>query len=326
MAGGPTTPELVAAVCNAGAFGMLAAGYRSVEQLADDLAATRQLSSAPFGVNLFARESTAPQLEAAARYRERLVPLAERLGVGVADVANSPGDDHYAAKLDLLVEERVPFVSFTFGLPSADEMARLHDANIAVGITVAGLEDARAALALDPDFLIVQGPEAGGHRGTLDQAAAPDPHSLNRLFAEVLPLARAHGARLIAAGGISTPERARDLLAVGADAVALGTLFLTTHESGTRPRHREALLAGERETVVTRAFSGRNARALRNRFVDEFDLVAPASYPLVHYLTKPIRDASTDNPEYLNLWAGVNYRDCRDESVADLLARFTDLV
>jgi nitronate monooxygenase len=323
MAGGPTTPELVAAVSNLGALGTLAGGYLSAEAFEEKLSATRGLTDEPFAVNLFAPEATAPDVPAAERFRERLLPLAERLGVEVPEV-RVPGDDAFFEKLATLEASPVPLVTFTFGMPDHAVVKRLRAVGTAVGITVASVEDAVLAFEVEPEVLIVQGPSAGGHRANFDQAALPDQLSLDQLLARILPLARVARASIIATGGIDTPERARTLLDAGADAVALGTAFLTVRESGTRPPHREALLAGTRETVVTRAFSGRNARGLRNRFIDEFDLVAPASYPIVHFLTKSIRDASSDGPEYLNLWAGENYRSCRDETAEELLGRFAE--
>lgn len=321
MAGGPTTPELVAAVSNGGGLGTLAGGYLSAAKLRDQLTATRALTNEPFAVNLFAPEATPPDRAGAEQYRARLLPLAKRLGVDLPAIAEA-GDDDYAAKVDALVAEPLSLVTFTFGLPSADDIERLRGVGSAIGITVASVADAALALQLAPEILLVQGPAGGGHRAMLDQSAAPDTVPLEELLARILPRARAAGARVVAAGGIAAPERARRLLDAGAAAASLGTAFLTVREAGTRPVHREALLSGERETVLTRAFSGRMARGLRNRFIDEFDLVAPASYPLVHFLTKPIRDASSDGPEYLNLWAGENYRSCRDETVAELLRRF----
>ncbi|WP_282851411.1 nitronate monooxygenase [Gulosibacter sediminis] len=323
MAGGPTTPELVAAVSNFGALGTLAGGYLSAEAFAEKLAATRALTAEPFAVNLFVPESTPADVAAAERYRERLIPLAERLGVEVPEVCD-PGDDAFFEKIEALEASPVPLVTFTFGMPDLQVVKRLRAVGTAIGVTIASVEDAVMAFETGPEVLIVQGPAAGGHRANFDQSTIPDSLSLDQLLARILPLARVARASIIATGGIDTPERARSLLDAGADAVALGTAFLTVQEAGTRPPHREALLAGTRETVVTRAYSGRNARGLRNRFIDEFDLVAPASYPIVHFLTKPIRDASSDSPEYLNLWAGENYRSCRDETTEELLSRFSE--
>lgn len=323
MAGGPTTPELVAAVSQHGGLGTLAGGYLAAMKFDEQFAATRALTNEPFAVNLFAPEATAPDRAGAEHYRERLLPLAERLGVDLPVIGDA-GDDDYAAKLDTLVATPAALVTFTFGLPQPEDVERLRRAGSAIGITVASVADATLALQLAPEMLVVQGPAAGGHRALLDQGATPDALPLEELLARIRPLAEAAGTRVVAAGGIDTPERARRLLDAGAAAVSLGTAFLTVREAGTRAVHREALLAGERETVLTRAFSGRVARGLRNRFIDEFDLLAPVSYPLVHFLTKPIRDASSDGPEYLNLWAGENYRSCRDETVEELLDRFAD--
>ena len=126
---------------------------------------------------------------------------------------------------------------------------------------------------------------------------------------------------IIAAGGVGGRSDVRALLAAGADAVQVGTLLLTADEAGTRRPHREALLARDRDTVLTRCFSGRLARALVNDFTLRYTDVAPAAYPHVHYLTSPIRAAAADvgDPEGLNLWAGVGHRSCRAASAAEIL-------
>ncbi|OYO06031.1 NAD(P)H-dependent flavin oxidoreductase [Enemella evansiae] len=314
MAGGPSTPELVAAVCEAGGFGYLPAGYLTADALAERIARTRELTERPFGVNLFVPEPQ--QRQDLSAYAESLRPDAERLGAAVGKLDWSD-TDHWAAKLELLAGDPVAVVSFTFGLPSAEEAERLHAAGSALVGTITTVPEARAAADRGMDALCVQGPDAGGHRGTHRVTDEPSTLPLADLLAEVRAAVE---LPLIATGGIGTAAQIRELLAAGATAVQLGSLFLRCPEAGTNETHRKALTR-RRDTVVTRAFSGRPARGLRNRFIDEHDADAPAAYPQVNQLTGPLRKAAAaaGDADSLHLWAGTNYRRAVDLPAADLV-------
>jgi nitronate monooxygenase len=298
MAGGPSTPELVAAAGEAGAFGFLAAGYLGPDTLRAQIAATRGMTATPFGVNLFvpSAESTA-DLTA---YRDRVAADAQRFGV-------EPGtptwdDDHYPAKLDVVIDAKVPVVSFTFGLPQPADIARLRAAGSFLVATVTTPAEARAAHGMDA--LVVQGWAAGAHRGSFTaDAAAYDLLPLLRLVAAETDLP------LIATGGLIHGADVAAVLVAGAVAAQLGTAFLRCPEAGTLPAYRAALVAGGRETVVTRAFSGRSARGMVNQFINDHDAHAPVAYPQIHYLTRPIRAAAAKagDPEAMALWAGQGY-------------------
>lgn len=324
MAGGPSTPQLVAAVSEAGGLGFLAAGYLSPETMQAQIAQTRQLTAAPFGVNLFVPETERPEPQALEDYARALKPLAERLGAAPPTVGEFD-DDAYPAKLEALFSDPVPVVSFTFGLPSRETVQELQQLGTAVVLTVSSAEDASIAAALDPDALAVQGAEAGGHRATLRMSAEPNTLGVLELLAQVREVTE---LPLIAAGGIGTPARAAELIGAGAQAVQVGTAFLTTREAGTKPPHRRALLTAAAQngapTVVTRAFSGRPARALVNSFTEEFDALAPVGYPYLHHMTSPLRAAAAraEDAEHLNLWAGTSHASCREESAAELTRRF----
>lgn len=326
MAGGPSTPELVAAVSAAGGLGFLAGGYLSAEKLVAQIHRLRELTDAPFGVNLFVPEHDRPDTMALKHYARALAPLAERLGVESPHVPDFD-DDAYPAKLELLLAEPVAVVSFTFGLPSAQTVRRLQEAGTAVVLSVASAEDAQAAAALAPDALTVQGAEAGGHRATLSMTAEPNTLGLDELLAAVGAVT---DLPLIAAGGIATPQRAAEVIGAGAAAVQVGTAFLTTQEAGTKPPHRRRLLeaaaAGCARTLVTRSFSGRPARALANIFTEQFDALAPAGYPHVHHMTSPVRAAAAraEDAEHLNLWAGTAHAACREESAGELVRRLAE--
>ncbi|TCI98845.1 nitronate monooxygenase [Aeromicrobium sp. IC_218] len=317
MAGGTTTVDLAAAVTGAGGIGLLAAGYRTPEDLAAQVAALRERTDA-VGVNLFVPSDERPDVAEVRAYAERLRPEADALGVTLTDPP-LVDDDHWDAKVDLLVSDPVPFVSLTFGLPPAADVRRLQQAGTRVLATVTTADEAREAEELGVDGLVVQGPSAGGHSATFDP----------RRTIEDVPTAdvvRAVGAAtrlpLVAAGGVAGPADVRALLEAGVEAVQVGTLLLRSDESGAGPTHREALTDPRfTETVVTHAFTGRPARALRNAFADRHGATAPVGYPAVHHLTRELRAtaARQGDAEHVHLWAGTGYRHAPTGPAADVV-------
>lgn len=320
MAGGVSTPDLAAAVSSAGGLGFLAAGYLSEEALRAQIARTRELSGEPFGVNLFvpgARSTT--DLDA---YRARIAAEARRYGV-------EPGaphwdDDLYQAKVELVLSERVPVVSFTFGAPDPSTVERLHAAGIEVVVTVTTPGEARRAAEVGADVLCVQGSEAGGHRAVFDddgRTAGGGP--LYGLLAALRLIRVEVDLPLIAAGGLVCGADVAAVLAAGAVAAQLGTAFLVSDEAGTQPAQRQEIAAGQRETALTRAFSGRPARGLVNRFLTEHSEEAPAAYPQLHHMTKPIRGAAgkAGDPEAISLWAGQTYAQATPMPADELVRR-----
>lgn len=321
MAGGPSTPELAAAVNAAGGFGYVAGGYLTAEAFAAAIDRTRALTSEPVGVNLFVpSDRAATDTALVEQYAGTLAGEARRLGVELGEPRWD--DDAYRAKLDVAVAAAVHTVSFTFGAPTRTDVERLHRAGIRVAVTVTGAEEAGVASELGADLVVVQGTEAGGHQGTFS-ADEPNRTGLLEALREVAPV----GLPMVAAGGIATAGDVTAALDARAIAVQVGTAFLCTPEAGTSTPYRRALL--DRlydETVLTRAFSGRWARGLRNRFAVEHD--APAGYPQIHHLTRPLRAAATvaDDPDVPNLWAGTGWRDVRAEPAASVVARLTEVL
>jgi len=303
LGGGPSTPELTAAVVEAGGLGFLAAGYKAPDAVRSDIAELRRLTARPFGVNLFAPPASAADLAELHRYGAELSAEAERYGVELGEPRHD--DDGYETKLALVVEERVAAASFTFGCPARDEIEALHDAGAEAWVTVTTPDEALAATEAGVDTLLVQGVEAGGHRGSFD---AEEPGDLG--LVALLQLVRdATDLPLVATGGIATGHGVAAVLAAGASAAQLGTAFMLTPEAGTSAVHRQAL-AGEGYTAITRAFTGRAARGIANRFMREHDDGAPRGYPDVHHLTAPLRAAARErgDAEGLHLWAGQAYR------------------
>jgi nitronate monooxygenase len=299
LAGGASTPALTAAVVEAGAFGFVAAGYRTLDQVREDMAATRSLTGGAFGVNLFVpgRRADPAAYEA---YVASLADEARRHGVELGEPRFE--DDAWEAKLELLQADPVPVVSFTFGCPPPEVVARLQSAGSEAWVTVTDPQEAEQAAAAGADALVVQGIEAGGHRASFVDAAGTGEFGLLAL----LQLLRARAdLPLIASGGIATGAAVAAVLCAGARAAQVGTAFMRCPEAGTSPAHREAL-ATPAPTSLTRAFTGRQARGIANRFLREHSADAPTAYPEIHHVTAPLRAAgrAANDPEVLNLWAG----------------------
>ena len=314
LAGGPSTPELAAAVSEAGGFGFLAAGYLSAAEMTKRIGRTRQLTARPFGVNLFVPGSPSPA-SAAEQYAAVLAPLAAETSSALGEPRFD--DDDWAAKVAALLDDPVPVVSFTFGFPDADTIGRLRRAGSEIWLTAGTVGEARAAAALGADVIVLQGAEAGGHRGGIDDEA----EAAVGLIALVQLVSAATGTPLVAGGGIATGAGVAAALCAGARAAGLGTAFLDCPEAGTATVHRAAL-AGDRPTAFTRAFTGRTARGIRNRMMNEYSNAAPKAYPEVHYLTAPLRQAGRgrNDPEVVNLWAGQAFGLTRRMPAADLVA------
>jgi len=319
LGGGPSTPALSAAVSEAGGLGFLAAGYRSADAVREEIGELRSLTGRPCGVNLFAPGPALGDPAALERYASTLRGDADRYGVELGEPRHD--DDGWAEKLAMVAEERVPVVSVTFGCPSRAEVDALHSAGCALWVTVTTPDEALVAAEAGADALVVQGVEAGGHRGSFDARAPGDVGLL-----ALLQLVRAvTDLPLVATGGIATGHGIAAVLAAGASAAQLGTAFMLTPEAATSPAHRAALL--ERgPTGLTRAFTGRSARGIVNRFMREHEPDAPEGYPEVHYLAAPIRAAARErgDPDGFNLWAGQAHRLATDTPAGELVRRLAD--
>jgi NAD(P)H-dependent flavin oxidoreductase YrpB (nitropropane dioxygenase family) len=319
MAGGATTPALVAAAAGAGSLGFLAAGYKSADAVAEQIAAVRD-AGVLFGVNVFVPNPLPVDVAAYREYARVIGPEAERLGVELPAEPRED-DDEWKAKIDLLLAAPVPLVSFTFGLPERPVIAALRRAGTVVVQTVTSVAEAAAAADAGVDALAVQGSGAGGHSGTFTPREPSDPLPLPELVARIRA---AVTVPLVAAGGLGTPEQVAEAVRAGAEAAMVGTVLLRTDESAAAAVHREALAdPAFRETVVTRAFTGRPARGLRNRFVDDYEAAAPFGYPAVHHLTGGLRRAAAaaGDAQVLHLWAGTGFRHAGAEPAGRTLTR-----
>ena len=318
MAGGPSTPELVKAASAAGALGFLAAGYKTAAAMRAEMDAVA--ASGPFGVNVFVPGTPAPDPGAVRSYLATLAAEAGELGVAPGEP--SWDDDSWDAKIDTLLAHPPPVVSFTFGCPDPGVVAALQAAGSVVWVTVTEPQEAALAAARGANGLCVQGAGAGAHRGTFsdrpDGSGGPPGRPLPELLRDV---AAVTGLPLVAAGGIMSQQDAAAAMAAGATAVQCGTAFLRCPESGAHPRHKAAL-ADPRfsHTAVTRAFSGRPARALVNRFVLDHP-AAPSAYPEINNATRPLRAAAGASGDVgrMSLYAGEGFRAATTRPAAEIV-------
>jgi nitronate monooxygenase len=319
LAGGPSTPELAAAVSEAGGMGLLAAGYLTPESLRKDIARVRELTSAPFGVNVFWLTETRVDAGRVSAYARRLEPEARRHEIELGTPRFE--DDEFAAKLELLLVERIPVVSFTFGCPPSDVLQRLQKAEITAWVTVTDVEEALIATRSGADALIVQGVEAGGHRASFSDADGVGELALLPLLRLI---ARESELPLVAAGGIADGAGIAAVLAAGAAAAQIGTAFMRCPEAATSPPHRQ-MLAGAGRTALTRAFTGRRARGIVNRFMSDHGGSAPSAYPHIHHLTSPLRRAAraAGDADVINLWAGQAYALAEETPAGELVHRWS---
>jgi nitronate monooxygenase len=311
LAGGPSTPELAAAVSNAGGLGFLAAGYLTPAGFAERLRRTRELTSEPIGVNVFVLDDVPVDDVAVAAYARALEAEAQARDVQLGEPRFD--DDRLDEKLDVIVRADVDVVSTTFGCLPAETVARLQESGTRVWATVTAPHEARAARDAGVDALVVQGAEAGGHRGAWRDEGEATP--LLELLAAIdvrLPL--------VATGGIADRDGVAMALAAGAQAAQIGSAFLLCPEAGTSEPHRRALRNGG-DTAFTRSFTGRSARGIVNRFMVEHP-DAPAAYPHIHHLTAPLRAAAraAGDADGINLWAGVNFARAEERPAAEIVA------
>jgi nitronate monooxygenase len=310
LAGGPSTPELASAVSNAGGLGFLAAGYLPPDVFAEQLRRTRELTNEPLGVNVFVLEDAGVDEGAVAAYARELEPEARAHGARLGRPRFD--DDWLPEKVDVIVRADVDVVSTTFGCLPAETVARLQESGTRVWATVTAPHEARAARDAGVDALVVQGAEAGGHSG----AGRDDGESTPLL--ELLGSIDV-GLPIIATGGIVDRAGVAAVLSAGAQAAQVGTAFLLSPEAGTSEPHRRAL-QGSGETAFTRAFTGRCARGIVNRFMREHRN-APSAYPHIHHLTAPLRAAAraAGDADGINLWAGVNFARAEERPAAEVV-------
>ena len=320
LAGGPSTPALAAAVSEAGGLGFLAAGYKTADGVYQEIKQLRSLTSRPFGVNLFMPQPEYADPGAVEIYAHQLAGEAAWYETELGD-PDSGRDDAYDSKLAVLLDNPVPVVSFHFGVPSREVLDSLRRAGTFTLVTATTPEEALAVQLAGADAVIVQGVEAGGHQGTHRDNPEADGTGIG-LLSLVAQVRETVGIPIVAAGGIMRGGQIAAALAAGASAAQLGTAFLATPESGANAVHKQALTNPLFvRTELTRAFSGRPARGLVNRFLREHGPYAPAAYPEVHHLTSPLRKkaAASGDAQGMALWAGQGHRLARELPAGQLV-------
>ncbi|WP_367323138.1 nitronate monooxygenase [Streptomyces sp. HUAS ZL42] len=320
MAGGVSVPQLAAAVSEAGGLGFLAAGYKTADGMYQEIKQLRGLTGRPFGVNLFLPQPEYAEPAAVEVYAHQLAGEATWYATELGD-PDSGRDDGYDAKLAVLLDNPVPVVSFHFGVPSREALDALRRAGTLTLVTATTPEEALAVERAGADAVIVQGIEAGGHQGTHRDIQENDGSGIG-LLSLVGQVREAVGLPIVATGGLMRGSQIAAVLAAGASAGQLGTAFLATPESGAHAVHKQALTDPLFvRTELTRAFSGRPARGLVNRFLREHGPYAPAAYPQVHHMTSPLRKAAAKagDAQGMALWAGQGHRMARDLPAGQLV-------
>jgi nitronate monooxygenase len=319
MGGGASTPELVAAVSGAGGLGSLAAGYSAPGAIVDTAAAVRRLTGRPFAINLFA-PLPPPSLRGADDMLAVLAPYHAALGMDPPRLPDQP-PPAFAEQAEAVLAARPAVFSFTFGVPPADMLDRFRAAGVLLAGTATTVAEARALEEAGVDAVVAQGSEAGGHRGTF---LHPFEQGLVGTLALVPQVVDAVRVPVVAAGGVMDGRGVAAVLALGASAAQLGTAFLACPESGIPAAYKDAIRAADdAATVVTRAFSGRPCRMVRNRFVEEVGGRDVPDYPLQNQLTQPLRRAAgqAGRAEFLGLLAGQGSRMATTLPAADLVRR-----
>lgn len=321
MAGGATTPRLVAAVSEAGGLGTLGAGYMQPRAIRDAVQEIRSLTDAPFAVNLFVPEPFAEPHSSA----EAGAPLASyRRELGL----DEPGElssyaPSFEEQLAVVLEQQVSVFSFAFGIPTADQLSELRGVGTITCGTATKVREAAELERWGVDAVCAQGYEAGGHRGTFIGSAY---EAMVGTFALTPQVADAVSVPVLAAGGVMDGRGLAAALALGADGAQMGTASLACPESGAHPAYKEALLAAtEEDTTITRAFSGKPARGLRNRFTEEMASHEAGfpDYPVQNAYTRDLRAAAAERGDIglMSLWSGQGARLVRPVPAGELVGR-----
>ncbi|MGZ7080402.1 MAG: NAD(P)H-dependent flavin oxidoreductase [Thermoanaerobaculia bacterium] len=319
MGGGPGTPALVAAVANAGGLGSMAGAYLTPHEIRAEFARIRELTKHPININLFAAGYHAGAIPDAKPMLAILERIHQRLGIAPPALPAAQASP-FPEQLNVVLDLKPEVFSFTFGVPSAYDVSRLHDRGIFVIGTATTVEEARILAAANIDAIVAQGSEAGAHRGTFagafERSMVPTLDLVDQIVASVK-------VPVIASGGLMDGRDIARALGRGALAAQLGTAFLACPESGASSAYKQAVLAAKEDTtVITRAYSGRHARGLRNEFIDTVPADAILPFPVQNSLTRPMRAAAARRGDsgFLSLWAGTGVTRTRAMPASELMA------
>ena len=318
---GVQASAMAVAVSNAGGLGSLPCAMLTLDVMKRELAAIRTQTDKPFNVNFFCHVPPTPNEEHEARWRDALMPYFSEFGIDAATIPVGPGRLPFTAEAaDALAEFRPPIVSFHFGLPSAELLARVRSWGAKIISSATTLDEARWLEAHGVDAIIAQGLEAGGHRGIF---LSNDLTTQVGTFALLPQIVRAVNVPVIAAGGIADAKGVQAALSLGAVAVQVGTAYLLCPEATTSAAHRAALKSeAARHTALTNLFTGRPARGIVNRLMRELGAISAAApeFPLATAAISPLRAAAEKigSGDFSPLWSGQNASGCKEISAADL--------
>ena len=325
MAGGATTAELVAAVCKAGALGSFGFAYTQPEAMMRDAERVRSMTQGAFNLNLFLSKNAGaiePDEQRAAL--DAVGPYFDELGLKRPQPVKPPYAPDQQSQLDAIEEIRPAVFTFHLGDVDPKRLSALKAKGIRVGGSATCVAEAKRLEALGVDFIIAQGAEAGGHRGTYMR----DPYdAMTGTFALVRLIVKAVHVPVVAAGGIMDGAGIAAVLALGAQAAQLGTAFLPCAESGAPAPHKAAILAAEEDdTIITEKFSGKPARGIANRYMREMHDKPILAFPAQNSVTGPLRAASAKagNPDFMAMWAGQAAALARELPAAKLITTLRD--
>ncbi|GLR13780.1 2-nitropropane dioxygenase [Chitinimonas prasina] len=318
---GVQASAMAIAVSRAGGLGSLPAAMLSLEALRTELAAIQAGTDQPYNVNFFCHTPPSPVAEREAVWRAALSPYYRELGLDIDSVPAGAGRMPFTQEAaEVLAEFRPPVVSFHFGLPSDDLLARVRSWGAKVISSATTVAEARWLEARGVDAIIAQGLEAGGHRGMF---LSDDLSTQQGTFALLPQVVAAVKVPVIAAGGIADARGVRAALALGAAAVQVGTAYMLCHEATTSLVHRAALQSEAAQlTALTNLFTGRPARGIVNRVMRELGPISPAvpAFPLATAAMAPLRSQAeaAGSGDFSPLWSGQNPTGCRAVSAAEM--------
>lgn len=325
MAGGATTPELIAAVSNAGGLGSLGAGYMTANEIRNAIKQIRELTNKPFGINLFIPETHQASDEQMEVARKIIQEACFELDIHIKP-CQPPFTPSFEEQMNVILEEKVPVFSFTFGVPNIEWIENFKKNGTLLIGTATSVEEAIILENNAIDAVVAQGSEAGGHRGTFVGKAEDAFDSISLLVPRIVKRIK---IPVIAAGGIMNASGIYSAIRLGASAVQMGTVFLCCHESGIHPFYKKLLLSAKQGgTKLTRAFSGKSARGIVNKFMTRMQLHENVilDYPIQNALTSMMRKEASRKSltDFMSLWAGENAHLCKALPASQLVQELID--
>jgi len=324
MAGGFNTPELASVVANSGGVGSFGFSFTSPEKIDEILNTTKKLTSGFINANFFVFK---PVKLPEKRVQEQAIEAIQSLSFNQKYEINIPKEPYYfdlETQIEATLKNLPSIITFHLGIPSTNIIKKTQSLGIKVGITATNITEAKSIENVGADFIVAQGIEAGGHRGIFNQENIDEEIKLDHLLIQILENV---SIPVVAAGGIMEGKHIKRVTNIGAKAAQLGTAFLTCTEAGTSKIHKHYLLNEQRrKTKITKAFSGRMARGINNKFIEEMSGKKIFPFPIQNSVTTPLRKVSQNknNGEFINLWAGTNFNKVRDLSATELLKKLAE--